>query len=135
MGFKNLKAIAVRGTKSITVARPEEVRRTAEDLRRRLNINLSRGIASFAQYGTTFLVSLYNKLGCNSVRNYQETIFDRIEDIDPDKFVKNYVFRNLSCSVNCPVHCAHRWRIPEGRYAGEEGSKIEYIVMDAMGMH
>ncbi|MFC2010014.1 aldehyde ferredoxin oxidoreductase family protein [Chloroflexota bacterium] len=135
MGSKNLKAIAVRGSKDITVARPGEVRAVAEDLRRRLDINLSRGIASFARYGTTFLATLYNKLGCNSVRNFQDVVFDGIDDIDPDKFVNNYVLRNISCSVNCPVHCAHRWRIPDGRYKGEEGSKLEYIVMDALGMH
>lgn len=135
MGSKNLKAIAVRGTKSLTVAHPEEVRRIAEDIRRRLDINLSRGIASFAEYGTTFLTTLYNEDGCNSVRNYQDVVFDRVADIHPDKFVREYVQHNISCSVNCPVHCAHHWHIPSGRYAGEEGSKIEYIVMDAMGMH
>jgi len=135
MGSKNLKAIAVRGSKSIKIAKPEEVRMLSEDLRGRLDINRSRGIASFAEYGTTFLASMYNELGCNSVRNYQDTIFDGLDSIHPDKFVRDYVLHNISCSVNCPVHCAHRWRIPDGRFAGEEGSKIEYIVMDAMGMH
>ncbi|MEK7354424.1 MAG: aldehyde ferredoxin oxidoreductase family protein, partial [Chloroflexota bacterium] len=135
MGSKNLKAIAIRGTKSVTVAHPEEVLRISEDLRSRLDINRSKGIANFAHYGTTFLTTLYNKDGCNSVRNYQDTVFDKIDDIDPDKFVDNYVLRNLSCSVNCPVHCAHRWRIPDGKFAGEEGSKIEYIIMDSLGMH
>jgi len=135
MGSKNLKAIAVRGSKSITVAKPDEVWSLSEKLRQRLDINRSSGIASFAKYGTTFLASLYNELGCNSVRNYQSTIFDGPGEINPDDFVDNYVKHNVSCSVNCPVHCAHHWRIPEGRYAGEEGSKLEYIVMDALGMH
>ncbi|MFC1952909.1 aldehyde ferredoxin oxidoreductase family protein [Chloroflexota bacterium] len=135
MGSKNLKAIAVRGSKSITVAEPDEVWSLSEDLRRRLDINRSRGIASFAKYGTTFLASLYNELGCNSVRNYQDTVFDGPGEINPHDFVDNYVKHNISCSVNCPVHCAHRWKIPDGRFAGEEGSKLEYIVMDALGMH
>jgi len=135
MGSKNLKAIAVRGSKSITIAKPDEVWSMSEELRRRLDINRSRGIASFAKYGTTFLASLYNELGCNSVRNYQETVFNGPGEINPDDFVNNYVRHNISCSVNCPVHCAHRWRIPDGRYTGEEGSKLEYIVMDALGMH
>ena len=135
MGSKNLKAIAIRGNKSISVARPEEVRRISESLRRKLDINLSRGIASFAKYGTTFLASLYNRLGCNSVRNYQDVIFDGIEEMSPDKFVNEYVTRNIPCSMNCPIHCAHRWRIPSGPYEGEEGNKLEYIVMNALGMH
>ncbi|MBI2849806.1 MAG: aldehyde ferredoxin oxidoreductase family protein [Chloroflexi bacterium] len=135
MGSKNLKAIAVRGTKPITVAHPEEVRRIAEDLRRKLDIRLSKGIASFGETGTTFLARHYNEEGCNSVRNYQDVVFDRIDDIDAEKFVREYVQHNISCATNCPVHCAHHWHIPSGRYAGEEGSKIEYIIMDAMGMH
>lgn len=135
MGSKNLKAITVRGDKSVSVARPDEVRKIAEELRRRLDINQSRGIASFAKYGTTFLTTLYNKVGCNSVRNYQDVVFDKIDDIDPDKFINEYVIRNISCSVNCPVHCAHRWKIPDGPYKGEEGSKLEYIIMEALGMH
>ncbi|MEE8414587.1 MAG: aldehyde ferredoxin oxidoreductase family protein [Dehalococcoidales bacterium] len=135
MGSKNLKAVAVRGSKSITVAKPDEVWTLAEELRRRLDINRSRGIASFAKYGTTFLVTLYNELGCNSVRNYQDTVFDGPGELSPDDFVDNYVKHNISCSVNCPVHCAHHWKIPAGRYAGEEGSKLEYIIMDALGMH
>jgi aldehyde:ferredoxin oxidoreductase len=135
MGSKNLKAIAVQGTNSVTMARPQEVRPLAEELRRRLDINQSRGIASFAKYGTTFLTTLYNELGCNSVNNYQDTVFQGVEDIHPDKFVDEFVQHNISCSVNCPVHCAHHWEIPQGPYKGEVGSKIEYIIMDSMGMH
>lgn len=135
MGTKNLKAIVVRGNKSVTVAKPEETQRIAEKLRKSLDVKLSRGIASFARYGTTYLINLYNELGCNSVRNYQDVVFEHIDDISPDKFVEDYVVRNISCSHGCPVHCAHRWRIKNGQYAGEAGYKFEYIVMNAMGPH
>ncbi|MFC2056097.1 aldehyde ferredoxin oxidoreductase family protein [Chloroflexota bacterium] len=135
MGAKNLKAVAVHGSRSITLARPEEARRIAENLRKSLDINLSRGIASFAKYGTTFLLNFYNTLGCNSVHNYQDVVFEHLDDISPDKFVEQYVVRNISCSHSCPVHCAHWWRIPDGRYGGETGGKLEYIVMNSMGPH
>lgn len=135
MGSKNLKAVAVRGSKGVAIARPEETRRVAEELRKSLDINLSRGVANFAKYGTTGLTTFYNQLGCNSVRNYQDVVFDRVDDIHPDKFLESYVVRNISCSLDCPVHCCHWWRIPDGRYAGEVGAKPEYIVIDAMGMH
>ncbi len=135
MGSKNLKAIAVHGSRGITLAKPEEARRLAENLKKSLDINLSRGIASFAKYGTTFLLSFYNTLGCNSVRNFQDVIFEHLDDISPDKFVEQYVVKNMSCSQSCPVHCAHWWRIPDGRYKGEVGAKLEYIVMNAMGPH
>ncbi len=135
MGSKNLKAVAVRGNKGVGIAKPEEARLVAEGLRKSLDLNLSPGVADFAKYGTTSLVTFYNVLGCNSVRNYQDVVFDRIDDIDPDKFVKGYVVHNISCSLNCLVHCCHWWQIPDGRYSGESGAKPEYIVIDSMGTH
>jgi len=135
MGAKNLKAVVVRGSKSIRVARPKALFHMAEELRNSLDPNLSKGIATFSKYGTTGLLKFYNELGCHSVRNYQDVVFDKIADIDPDKFLEKYAVRNISCSVSCPVHCCHWWEIKDGPYAGEVGAKPEYIVMDAMGIH
>ncbi len=135
MGSKNLKAVVVRGTKGLAVARPEELRQMAEGLRGGLDIRVSAGVANFAKYGTTGLLMSYNAIGCHSVRNYQDVVFDLIEDINPDKFLERYVVRNTSCSMNCPVHCCHWWQIKNGRYAGEAGAKPEYIVIDSVGIH
>ncbi|MBI4295700.1 MAG: aldehyde ferredoxin oxidoreductase family protein [Chloroflexi bacterium] len=135
MGSKKLKAVAVRGRKSLAVARPDEARRIAENLRNALDSNVSRGIASFAKYGTTFLVNAYQELGCLSVRNYQDVVFDHVDDVNPDIFLEKYALKNFACSINCPVSCCHWWQIREGRYAGEVGAKPEYIVIDSMGIH
>jgi len=137
MGSKNLKAIAVRGTGAIEVADPDKLRKYAEAMRDSLDIRKSKGAAAFAKYGTTTLVLSYNADGCLSVNNYQGVDLDPqwLEDIHPDKFLAKYAQRNTSCSVNCPTHCCHWWRIPDGRFAGEAGAKPEYIVMDAMGIH
>jgi len=135
MGSKNLKAIAVRGSNSVKVARPEELCHLAEKLMYGLDIRFSKGMANFARYGTPGLVTFYNEIGCNSVRNYQDVIFDKVAEIHPDKFIEKYVVRNISCSLGCPVHCCHWWEIKDGPYAGEVGAKPEYIVMDAIGMH
>ncbi len=135
MGSKNLKAVVVRGTKGVAVAKPEELRTMAKELLKGLDIRLSPGMANFAKYGTTGLLTSYNAIGCHSVRNYQDVIFDRMDDIAPDKFLEKYVVRNISCSVSCPVHCCHWWQIRDGRYAGESGAKPEYIVMASMGIH
>jgi len=134
MGSKNLKAIAVRGSKGVKIAKPKEVERISEEIGSSLNLNLSPGIAYFAKYGTTFLCVFYNEIGCNSVRNYQDVIWEEASNL-PDEFIEKYVIRNLSCSVGCTTHCSHWWKIRDGRYAGETGANPEYIVMESLGIH
>lgn len=135
MGAKNLKAVVVRGSKGIRVAKPKVLFHIAEELRNSLDPNVSKGIAAFSRYGTTSLLTFYNAIGCHSVRNYQDVIFDKMEDISADKLLEKYVVRNISCSVNCPLNCCHWWEIRDGPYAGEAGAKPEYIVINSMGIH
>jgi aldehyde:ferredoxin oxidoreductase len=135
MGSKNLKAIAVHGSGGIEVAKPKELEHIAAEIRDALDIRISAGVANFAKYGTTGLITSYHALGCLSVRNYQEVVLDAANEVDPDKFLEKYVLRNTSCSMSCPVHCCHWWQIRDGRYGGEVGAKPEFIVMDSMGLH
>lgn len=131
MGSKNLKAIAVKGSKGVRVANPRRVKEIAEDLRQSLT---SPGVRGWARYGTTSLCILYNEIGCHSVRNYQDTIAPEISDF-PDTFVNKYVTRSIACSPRCVVACAHPWQIKEGKYAGENGGKVDYIVICSLGIH
>lgn len=131
MGSKNLKAIAVKGSKRIQVAKPEKVKEISEDLRLSLT---TPGVRNWAKYGTTSLCVLYNEIGCHSVRNYQDTIAPEISDF-PDSFVNKYATGGISCSTGCVVACVHPWQIKEGEYAGESGGKVDYIVICSLGIH
>ncbi|MEM2093544.1 MAG: aldehyde ferredoxin oxidoreductase family protein [Candidatus Bathyarchaeia archaeon] len=131
MGSKNLKAVAVRGSKKIEVADPEKVRQIAQDLKQSLT---SAGVQGWAKYGTTSLCILYNEIGCHSVRNYQDVVAPEISDF-PDKFIENYATGRITCSYGCVVACVHPWLIKEGKYAQENGGKIDYIVICSLGIH
>jgi aldehyde:ferredoxin oxidoreductase len=131
MGSKNLKAIAVRGSKKVQVAEPEKVRAIAENLRQNLT---SAGVQNWARYGTTSLCILYNEIGCHSVKNCQEVIAPEISEF-PDTFIKDYASGKISCSHGCVVACTHPWQIREGNYAGESGGKTDYIVICSLGIH
>ena len=131
MGSKNLKAIAVKGTKKIHVANPEKVEELAEDLRISLT---SPGVRNWAKYGTTSLCILYNEIGCHSVKNYQDAVAPEISDF-PENFIDNFAKGNVTCSHGCVVACVHPWQIKEGKYAGESGGKIDYIIICSLGIH
>jgi aldehyde:ferredoxin oxidoreductase len=122
MGSKNLKAVAVRGTKGVRIARPEEFEKAC--LKARKMIRESYVMLTIGVYGKTYLNDR-NQSIINPVRNYRE---DRVpEDAFPlmskDHFLK-FVIRSLGC-FNCPVACSHYLGVESGRWAGERGEGYE----------
>ena len=135
MGSKKLKAIAVRGTKAIKIAMLKETEKYICELLERLDPRKNETLARFSKYGTLGTIPFYNELGSLSVRNYQDVCYDKIDQIDPDLFMKKYYVRNTSCSPNCVLHCSHWWRIRDGPFAGEAGEKPELTTTMAYGPH
>jgi aldehyde:ferredoxin oxidoreductase len=136
MGSKKLKAIAVRGTGTIEIAKPEKFAEHCERVAELVDPRVNPMLGTLSLYGTMAAVPLYNEIGCHSVRNWQEVQWseEKIKSVDPDRFLETFQTRALSCS-NCIVHCSHRWEIKEGRFAGEYGLKIEYVPVCSFGMH
>lgn len=134
MGSKNLKAIAVRGHKSIKIANPSRFDEYCQIARERLDPRRNPLLKVLSTYGTAGLLPLYNQIGCLSVKNFQDVSWDKINKFDLNEvFLKRFIRRPLACSPNCLIHCSHWWEINEGRFAGEKGEKIEFVVLDAFG--
>lgn len=134
MGSKNLKAIAVRGTKSIKIADPEKFEEYCQIARERLDPRRNPLLKTLSKYGTIGVMPIYNELGCISVRNFQDVTWDKIDRFDLEEvFLKLFIRRSLACSPNCLVHCSHWWQIREGRFAGEEGEKPELVIAISFG--
>lgn len=126
MGSKNLKAIAVRGTGTVEVARRREFIELAKAAHQKIRNSVA--YADFSQKGTSSFVSQFARLGFALVRNWQQ-----IGDVDEVSQVgyegqSKYLIRSEGC-YSCPVHCSHRWEIKDGPYAGERGSGMEYGVV------
>jgi aldehyde:ferredoxin oxidoreductase len=123
MGSKNLKAVAVRGTKGVQIARPDEFEKACSEAR--TMIRDSHIMRTLGVYGKTCLNDANQEI-INPVKNFRE---DRVpEDIFPlmskDYFMK-FVIRGLGC-FNCPLVCSHYIEITSGRWAGEKGEGYEY---------
>jgi len=124
MGSKNLKAVAVRGTKGVKVAQPELFRKLAYDLIQRLirNPNYRR----ISTWGTTRLMAGQEAFGAQAMRNAQLSgHFDGYDEISPETLYEKYAIKDKGC-FGCVNHCRSWFEIKEGPYAGEKGVGIEY---------
>jgi len=126
-GSKKLKAIAVRGSKKVGVAREEEFERLAEEDRKFFLSDETQRLIS--KYGTHLGVTRW----WPGYRYFSKFLSeDEVpEEIKPEGW-KKYEIRRSGCH-GCVVACKNVYRIPEGRYAGEIGSGLEYETIFCLG--
>jgi aldehyde:ferredoxin oxidoreductase len=139
MGSKRLKAIAVRGTGAITVAKPEAFLRLievylaaiAEDpVLRRMT---EAGLACFRDGA--------NQKGNNPYRNFQDMFWDpaKVAKTSSRVLRERYYVRNLGCFA-CPVACSHHIRLSDtvegegipSNAIGDWGCKLDVDNLDAI---
>jgi aldehyde:ferredoxin oxidoreductase len=125
MGSKNLKAIAVRGSRSVYVADPdryeEVVRKWFEDILKQPLRKLHHNI------GTTWLIRQFNQVCDLPIKNAQELRRPEAEigQFFGENFVPKYLVRHTSC-FSCGHACQKYVQIHDGPYAGEKGRRPEY---------
>lgn len=129
MGSKNLKAVAVRGTKGVRVADPEELLRStiiADHVKK-----ADMGIA-FGEFGTPLFVDTMNSNNIMPTKNFQEGFFEEGDDINGAEIIDNTLVRAKSC-YGCPLNCGRNTRLPEdSKYKGS-GDGPEYETCFSLG--
>jgi aldehyde:ferredoxin oxidoreductase len=129
-GSKNLKAVAVKGTKGIKIADTDGFWKACEDS---FNQIITHPLYStWKTYGTTVLLGIYQQSGCLPTRNWQESTFEGWEQIDGQAFLETYVVKHKGC-FNCPLSCSRFCRVEEGKYQGTYGEGPEYEATDGFG--
>jgi aldehyde:ferredoxin oxidoreductase len=132
MGSKKLKAIAVRGTRGVKIAKPKDFSLLMEEIWQM--IRNSPVYPRLSVYGTPGLTTLLNERGYCSVRNLQQSGgFDQIDQIDHEALMPFFI-KSKSC-VGCIIHCGHFFAIKEGPFAGEKGGGIEFGSIGPLGTH
>ncbi|MBC7077232.1 MAG: aldehyde ferredoxin oxidoreductase family protein, partial [Synergistales bacterium] len=118
MGSKNLKAIAVRGTKGIRVADPKRFMEAAIDARKKLEASPvnSQGLPA---YGTNVLVNIINATGGFPTRNFQESVFEGAEKISGETLAATYLLRPKACA-SCTSRCGRVSAVGEVTGEGPE---------------
>jgi aldehyde:ferredoxin oxidoreductase len=126
MGSKNLKAIAVRGTRSIAIHAPDHFMTTCREAFNELANNPDTG-GGRQKYGTNLILSLMDETGIHPVRNFQKGKFAGASQVNEEAIEKYYV-RNKAC-FGCPIYCSKIAEVKEGKYKGSftEGPEYENV--------
>jgi len=125
MGYKNLKAVVVKGTGSVEVAKPLEFYKACIDARKKIKENGVTGVGLPA-YGTEILVNILNQIGSLPTRNWRDGgTFENAEDTSGEALTEKYLVKNKACFA-CPIGCGRVTKIPDGKYKGMgEGPEYE----------
>ncbi|MGH7769398.1 MAG: aldehyde ferredoxin oxidoreductase family protein [Candidatus Binatia bacterium] len=124
MGSKNLKAIAVRGDRNISVADAPGVEAIADRLRR---ASLGTLTEKYRSIGTVANLSVFNSLGTLPTRNFQQSTFDDSESLSGETLTENHFSRRHGCA-SCTIRCERLFKSING-----EEQRLEYETLFALG--
>lgn len=104
MGSKNLKAITVTATK--TVIEPNDADKLKEATKACLAKIKENGVTSggLPSFGTAVLVNIINNTGSLPTRNWQESYYDKADDISGETLKDNHLVKQGFCH-RCPIGC------------------------------
>ena len=125
MGSKKLKAVAVRGTGSVTVARPKAFMDAITDARAKLQAHPVSG-AGLGQLGTQILINIINESGALPLHNWRDgAVFDKADDTSGETLAKTYLVKNKGC-FGCTIACSRVSNVPDGPFKSfGEGPEYE----------
>ena len=126
MGSKNLKAIAIRGHRPISIAHPEYFMKVCREAFNEMAIHPDSG-GGRQKYGTNTILSCMNEAGVHPVRNFQKGVFQGHSTLNEEEIQKFYV-RNKAC-YGCPIYCSKISEVKSGKYKGAfvEGPEYEDV--------
>jgi len=124
MGSKNLKAIAVRGTTDIAIARPNEFLQACKQTIEMI-IDSSPWYQMYRDYGTPGIIHTTAEIGMTAVRNWQKNVFPNWEAIS-GRALKRDFYRSMRACAACHIACGPFHTIKSGEFAGVYGEGPEY---------
>ncbi len=134
MGYKKLKAIAVKGYDKPDVALEDAYRAAVKKslIKHRESLVTSQGLPT---YGTAILVNIINNAGVFPTRNFQTGVFNDAEKISGETLAETYLDKEKSkeeACWGCAINCARYAVVKEKRFSGEGGGP-EYETIWAFG--
>lgn len=128
MGSKKLKAIALRGSRPVQVYNLKEVERISFELIKEAQ---GSGTEKYRVLGTPVNVLVLNRLSALPTRNFQQSSFEKAENVSGEKLAQRYLTKVMACAT-CPVACGHIYTAPDGAYPGTQW-ELDYESLFALG--
>lgn len=134
MGSKNLKGIAIKGSRGLKIAEPEKI---IEYLLDRIEWFFTQGpnadfVKDRIKYGTPLTMDFTQVIGILPTRNFQYSQFEEYDEIDGYAVREKVVIADKSC-YSCNTPCAKFSMIKEGIYKGLGIGGPEYETNAMMG--
>lgn len=130
MGTKNLKAVAVRGTKGLKVTHGNHFLLNTSRLLERIQSDplISEKVRNF---GTVFLMEVLHQTGFLPVKNFQATVFNGMKNVSSEALSSSILCGHKSCFA-CPIACLN---ITEGKKPPLDGRGIglDYNTITMLG--
>lgn len=128
MGSKKLKAIAIRGTKDVQVAKLEDLKAFIKVIHERMKGPAAR---KYRTLGTGENVLVLNALGALPVNNFTYSTFKNADKISGEYMNERFVAKIIGCN-SCAMRCEHTIVVPEGPFKGVT-TRMEYESLWALG--
>jgi aldehyde:ferredoxin oxidoreductase len=128
MGSKNLKAVAVRGTKDVNVANLDGFRDFVKLIHERMKGPATK---KYKTLGTPENVLVLNSLSALATRNWTNATFEGAQKVSGEWLNEHYVKKIVGCAT-CGMRCDHIAVVPEGPYKGST-SRLEFECLWSMG--
>ncbi|NIO29770.1 MAG: aldehyde:ferredoxin oxidoreductase [Candidatus Latescibacteria bacterium] len=130
MGSKNLKAVAVRGSRQPDVAMHKRFLELLEESRK--GFEGTPSTENWRRYGTGSALIWASDIGAQAVKNYREGTYIHADKIGGVAARRKIWQRDFACFV-CPLACKKSGRAPLGPYAGIVHDGPEYETGTMLG--
>jgi aldehyde:ferredoxin oxidoreductase len=123
LGSKDLKAVAVAGSRRVEVADPTGVVASARDLSER---SFGPATAKYRELGTVANLLTFNRLSALPTRNFQQGSFEEAAQLAGEALNASHRIARRSCAA-CTIGCEHIYAGPGGEV------RLEYESLFALG--
>lgn len=126
MGSKNLKAVAVRGTKGIKIADSESFMQWVRKARANVE-DMKYTLGSESPCGGTYgrLWFTHNEASMMATKHQQSGFWEEAGKLDPRIFHEKYRVKMRGCFA-CPINCSPYYVVTDGPFKGTVGEGPEY---------
>lgn len=134
MGSKNLKAVAVRGSKEVELFDADCFNRLAKEFQQRISRSEEyENFRNFMKRAASAGTFVTDKVGFLAVRNFQKAgEFEGVDNFNPEKVAAQFYYGSVHC-FRCPIGCGRKFEVKDGPYAGEWGNKCEEGAFTPLG--
>jgi len=132
MGSKNLKAVAVRGSREMPVADPAALKELGKAAQQE---SLAEGFVGglLSKHGTPTFYDAISSLGILPTKNWMRGTYpESYPELGHEAYHEKLEVKSYACS-GCPIACGRLSTIKDGKWAGMEGGGPEYEAVAAFG--